>query len=87
MNKFIFINIITLIFIVILSKIIFDDFTIGTCLILAGGIGNVIDRIFRGFVVDYIDITGIINFPIFNLADILIVLGIAIFRIQILKKE
>ena len=41
--------------------------------ILAGGVGNFIDRIFRGHVVDFIDITGIINFPKFNLADIYIV--------------
>ena len=43
--------------------------------VLAGGFGNVIDRIFRGYVVDFIDITEIINFPKFNLADIYIVCG------------
>ena len=43
--------------------------------ILAGGVGNIIDRIFRGYVVDFIDITEIINFPKFNLADIYIVCG------------
>ena len=39
-------------------------------LIIAGGISNLIDRLFRGFVVDYIDINQLIKFPIFNLADI-----------------
>lgn len=43
--------------------------------ILAGGVGNFIDRIFKGHVIDFIDITGIINFPKFNLADIYIVCG------------
>lgn len=43
--------------------------------ILSGGVGNCIDRIFRGHVVDFIDITEIINFPKFNLADIYIVCG------------
>ena len=43
--------------------------------ILAGGVGNLIDRLFRGHVVDFIDITGLINFPKFNLADIYIVCG------------
>ena len=44
-------------------------------LIIAGGIGNLIDRIFRGYVVDYIDINPLIKYPMFNIADILIVIG------------
>lgn len=54
-------------------------------LVLSGGIGNLIDRIFRGFVVDYIDFTPIIKFPIFNFADICIVIGIIIIAITIVK--
>ena len=47
-----------------------------TCLVISGGIGNMIDRVFRpgNFVVDYIDFR-LINFAIFNLADICIVCG------------
>ena len=44
-------------------------------LILSGSIGNLIDRIFRGFVIDYIDVN-IFNFPNFNIADICIVTGV-----------
>lgn len=44
-------------------------------LILAGGVSNLIDRIARGFVVDYIDITAFIRFPMFNIADICVVIG------------
>lgn len=40
-------------------------------LILAGGIGNLLDRIFRGFVVDYIEPL-FMDFAIFNFADILV---------------
>lgn len=44
-------------------------------LILAGGIGNLIDRFAQGYVVDYIK-TLFIDFPIFNFADILVVVGV-----------
>ena len=53
-----------------------DKTKTGLCLIIAGGIGNLIDRIFRGFVIDYIDITQIIDYPVFNFADILVVVGV-----------
>lgn len=54
-------------------------------MIVSGGIGNLIDRIFRGFVVDYIDINPSIKYPMFNLADILIVIGCIIFAINIIR--
>ena len=48
-------------------------------LITAGGIGNLIDRIFRGAVIDYIDLDININFiktfAIFNFADMCVVVG------------
>ncbi len=40
-------------------------------LIIAGGLGNLVDRVFRGFVVDYIEPL-FIDFAIFNFADILV---------------
>ena len=40
-------------------------------LIIAGGAGNLIDRVFRGFVVDYIEPL-FIDFAVFNFADILV---------------
>lgn len=45
------------------------------CAILAGGFGNLIDRIARGYVIDFINLFPKLNLPIFNLADIYITLG------------
>lgn len=43
-------------------------------LILGGGIGNFIDRIIHGYVVDMLDLM-FMNYPIFNLADCFVVVG------------
>ena len=45
--------------------------------IIGGGIGNMIDRIFLGYVVDFIDFT-LINFAIFNIADSFVCIGAGI---------
>lgn len=57
---------------------------LGLSLILSGGIGNLIDRIFRGHVVDYIDMSKLFSFPIFNFSDILIVIGVILIIITII---
>ncbi len=57
---------------------------IGFGLIVGGGIGNLIDRIRLGYVVDFLDIR---IWPIFNLADIFIVIGTIIFVVYILSNE
>lgn len=48
---------------------------ISLALLIAGGIGNLIDRIRLGEVVDYISFKPI-NFPVFNFADICVVVGV-----------
>ena len=45
------------------------------CLILAGGFSNLVDRLFRGYVVDFINIFPNANLPIFNFADTYIIVG------------
>lgn len=52
--------------------------TVGLGLIVAGGLGNVIDRFTQGYVVDFID-TVFIDFPTFNVADIGVTCGFVIF--------
>lgn len=54
-------------------------------LIISGSIGNLIDRVFRGYVIDFIDVN-IFNFPNFNIADICIVIGIIWLIINIITK-
>lgn len=51
---------------------------IGLYLILAGAMGNLIDRVWHGFVVDLFDFR-LIHFPVFNVADIYVVCGVALF--------
>lgn len=53
-------------------------------LVIAGGIGNLVDRIFRGYVIDYIDINQLFKYPIFNFADICVVVGITLIIICVL---
>ncbi len=55
-------------------------------LIIGGGIGNMIDRVAYGFVVDYIDFT-IINFWVFNFADMCVCIGAALLLISVLFAE
>lgn len=55
-------------------------------LISAGAIGNLIDRIFYGYVVDMIQAT-FIDFPVFNFADCCIVVGTGLLCLYILIKK
>lgn len=59
---------------------------IGISLVVAGGIGNAIDRFTLGFVVDFIEPT-FIDFPIFNVADIGVTCGIILFIVSLLVHE
>ncbi|OOV37430.1 signal peptidase II [Staphylococcus sp. MB371] len=61
------------------------DVQLGLSLLIAGAIGNFIDRLFRGEVVDFVD-TYIFsyNFPIFNVADAALTLGVIVLIIVIL---
>ena len=58
---------------------------ISLILVLVGGVGNLIDRIFRGHVIDFININ-LFNFPVFNMADIYITVGAIILLIVIIKQ-
>lgn len=54
---------------------------IAMTLLISGAVGNLVDRIYYGFIVDYIDFT---FWPGFNLADSLIVIGSIILAVYLI---
>jgi signal peptidase II len=57
---------------------------VGLALVLAGALGNYVDRLARGYVVDFIHVT---HWPVFNVADILITAGGALVLLQGLRRQ
>ena len=88
----IFLSLISIIFSLLLIYLIFRKNTFNLfdlyaySFILGGTIGNGIDRIYKGFVVDFINLN-IINFPVFNIADISINIGFIILLYNIFKNN
>jgi signal peptidase II len=58
----------------------------GYSFILGGTIGNGIDRILKGYVIDFINLN-IVNFPVFNIADISINIGFIFLLYNIFKNK
>ena len=58
-------------------------FTVSCALIVSGALGNLIDRIFLGYVRDFIKLD-FINFPIFNFADMCICVGVILLCVYFL---
>ena len=61
-------------------------YAIGLTLIISGALGNFIDRVRQGYVVDMFQLD-FINFPIFNVADILLSIGFVVLFIGILIEK
>lgn len=86
-----FFTIITIIAIIVIGYFIWQyrkntPMLIGLSLIIAGTIGNFIDRLRQGYVVDMFETT-FINFPIFNIADMCLTIGVIWLIICILKEK
>ena len=93
-NETIFFYIITpiclVLFVYLLLKTKKDDYIskVSLLLIIGGTLGNFLDRIFRVYVVDFLDFTIFgWNFPIFNIADSFLTIGVILYIIAILKEE
>ncbi|WP_280769062.1 signal peptidase II [Salipaludibacillus daqingensis] len=63
-------------------------FGVSLGLVLGGAIGNFIDRLLEGAVVDFVDVYIFsYNFPIFNVADSALVVGVGILMIHVFKED
>ena len=88
----IFLSFISIIFSIILIYLIFRqnssnyNYLYSYSLILGGTVGNGIDRLINGFVIDFINLN-IINFPVFNIADISINIGFIVLLLITFKKQ
>lgn len=76
------ISIVTAIIMAMIVMVIYKNYSkinskllIGVVLLISGGLGNFLDRAFRLYVVDFIYVR-LINFPVFNFADICVVIGV-----------
>lgn len=94
-NKVIFLSIFTF---MIIGGVIFYLFKykpkskfirISLALIISGALGNLYDRVFYKYVVDFISLhyKEVYYYPTFNIADIMVVVGTIVLAISILKEE
>ena len=81
----IFTSIASLIILYLLYKLRSQEFSVqlALALIFAGAIGNLFDRIIYGKVIDFIDIE-LIRWPVFNIADIAVTVGMVIWITHVL---
>ena len=88
----VFLSLISIVFSILLIYLIFRKNTLNSfdlysySFILGGTFGNGIDRIYKGFVVDFINLN-IVNFPVFNIADISINIGFIFLLYNIFKNN
>ena len=80
--------IITIISIYLIIKYTKEYNNLFLCLLYGGIIGNLIDRLIHGYVIDFLDFK-IFNYdyPVFNISDICIFIGITLLIIKIVKEE
>ena len=82
------VSIVVLVFLIVLG-IWLDTWStaagkVGYALLLAGAGSNLFDRLFQGYILDYVRI---VNVTVFNFADILIVIGLIILLIAFIRRK
>ncbi|MEK6673129.1 MAG: signal peptidase II, partial [Nitrospirota bacterium] len=79
---FIVISVVAIVFVLYLILKSNED-KLGLSLILGGAAGNLLDRIFFGSVIDFIDVfAGRLHWPAFNVADSVLTIGIVVMLIR-----
>jgi len=84
-----FFIIVSIIVIAVLVFLCFKDYPnwFVYSLIISGALGNAIDRLIYGYVIDFIDLhVGSFHWPAFNIADTAISIGIVLFLYKSLRK-
>ena len=83
-----FLAIVALLFLVVRSRRTRADLSFYLVLVLAGAIGNMIDRLRFGEVIDFIDIGGKnVRWPVFNVADSAVTVGVLLFLYRSLVRR
>ncbi|EGO8792337.1 signal peptidase II [Enterococcus faecalis] len=91
-GKMIFFYVITVIVSIVIIYLLIKNYkksiwySVGLSFVLAGAIGNFIDRVRLGYVVDMLQ-TDFMNFPIFNVADSTLVVGVICIFIYLILDE
>ena len=85
-NQNFILTLINILIIFVLSYYYFKhkDLRLGLSLMISGSAGNTIDRIFHGYVIDFINIK---IWPIFNLADVIVALGVILIVMKLIKEK
>ncbi len=90
-NRWVFMIISSIVIVVMTAYIVINRRggvlgNVAVAFVLGGGIGNMIDRIWRGFVVDFIDFR-LINFYVFNVADSFVCVGCGLLIFVLIRNE
>ena len=82
-SVYIFLALLLIFLLMVANKYVNKSLVVPVLLVMSGALSNVIDRVVRGGVVDFIDIK---IWPVFNLADLLLVAG-AVWIVLIISKR
>ena len=86
-NLFLIVGFITIVFLVNLFLKTEDKITkIAISMVIGGAIGNIVDRLLYGYVVDMFDFNGVWSY-IFNFADVCVVLGVGLLTLGIIRQK